>query len=285
MTARKTAEAVGEAPETATHTPHTQTGQDVAEALAAIREQSRNVHQRLNDARRTIRKRAFSKDLANKQFSSVSIDAMRDAVQEAIIAAGLNLVVVDKEFQLMQNGATKTFMGTARMRVINIDDPEDYVDYWTESFANDNGDKGLSKWDTGLLKTAYKEIFQIGVRGEDDIDSKSNVEVEEEAERIEAIRQRREANRAKAQGDRFFGKPQAAAEASIPASATMPDGEEGAALRRRIGVLFTAGGESARIITRYKQEHGGFQTWDLDTLRACVDECARANAEKQGAQA
>ena len=237
---------------------------------------TRNVHQRLNDARRTIRKRAFSKDLANKQFSSVSIDAMRDAVQEAIIAAGLNLVVVDKEFQLMQNGATRTFMGTARMRVINVDDPEDYVDYWTESFANDNGDKGLSKWDTGLLKTAYKEIFQIGERGEDDIDSKSNVEVEEEAERIEAIRQRREANRAKAQGDRFFGKP---AEAPAPS-----DSDEAVALRRKIGVLFTAGGESARIITRYKADHGGFQTWGLDTLRACVDECARANAAKGAGQ-
>ena len=280
MTARKTADAVGETAGTATHTPHTQTEQDVAEALAAIREQSRNVHQRLNDARRTIRKRAFSKDLANKQFSSVSIDAMRDAVQEAIIAAGLNLVVVDKEFQLVQNGATRTFMGTARMRVINVDDPEDYVDYWTESFANDNGDKGLSKWDTGLLKTAYKEIFQIGERGEDDIDSKSNVEVEEEAERIEAIRQRREANRAKAQGDRFFGKP---AEAPTPAPAPS-DSDEAVALRRKIGVLFTAGGESARIITCYKADHGGFQTWDLDTLRACVDECARANAAKGAVQ-
>ena len=280
MTARKTADAVGETAETATHTPHTQTEQDVAEALAAIREQSRNVHQRLNDARRTIRKRAFSKDLGNSQYKSVSIDAMRDAVQEAIIAAGLNLIVVDKQFQLTQNGATKSFMGTAKMRVINIDDPEDYVDYWTESFANDNGDKGLSKWDTGLLKTAYKEIFQIGVRGEDDIDSKSNEELEEEAERIEAIRQRREANRAKAQGDRFFGKP---AEAPRPAPAPS-DSDEAVALRRKIGVLFTAGGESAKIISRYKSEHGGFQTWDLDTLRACVDECAAANAAKGAGQ-
>ena len=280
MTARKTAEAVGEAPEIITHTPHTQTEQDLAATIAAIREQSRNVHQRLNDARRTIRKRAFSKDLGNSQYKSVSIDAMRDAVQEAIIAAGLNLIVVDKQFQLTQNGATKSFMGTAKMRVINIDDPQDYVDYWTESYANDNGDKGLSKWDTGLLKTAYKEIFQIGVRGEDDIDSKSNEELEEEAERIEAIRQRREANRAKAQGDPFFGKP---VEAPRPTPAA-PDSDEAVALRRKIGVLFTAGGESAKIISRYKSEHGGFQTWDLDTLRACVDECARANAAKGAGQ-
>ena len=280
MTARKTAEAVGEAPEIITHTPHTQTEQDLAATIAAIREQSRNVHQRLNDARRTIRKRAFSKDLGNSQYKSVSIDAMRDAVQEAIIAAGLNLIVVDKQFQLTQNGATKSFMGTAKMRVINIDDPQDYVDYWTESYANDNGDKGLSKWDTGLLKTAYKEIFQIGVRGEDDIDSKSNEELEEEAERIEAIRQRREANRAKAQGDPFFGKP---VEAPRPTPAA-PDSDEAVALRRKIGVLFTAGGESAKIISRYKSEHGGFQTWDLDTLRACVDECAAANAAKGAGQ-
>ena len=278
MTARKTADAVGEAPETATHTPHTQTGQDVAEALAAIREQSRNVHQRLNDARRTIRKRAFSKDLANKQFSSVSIDAMRDAVQEAIIAAGLNLVVVDKEFQLMQNGATKTFMGTARMRVINIDDPEDYVDYWTESFANDNGDKGLSKWDTGLLKTAYKEIFQIGERGEDDIDSKSNVEVEEEAERIEAIRQRREANRAKAQGDRFFGKP-AEAPRPVPLPAA-PAEDETARLRKQVGAYSMMGEPYATIIQGHKAVVP-FAEWDEAMLRQVVAECAAAKGAGQ----
>lgn len=268
MTARKTADAVGETPETVTHTPHTQAEQEAAEALAAIREQSRNVHQRLNDARRTIRRRAFSKDLANKQFSSVSIDAMRDAVQEAIIAAGLNLVVVDKEFQLMQNGATKTFMGTARMRVINVDDPEDYVDYWTESFANDNGDKGLSKWDTGLLKTAYKEIFQIGERGEDDIDSKSNVEVEEEAERIEAIRQRREANRAKAQGDRFFGKPQAPAE------------DETARLRKQVGAYSMMGEPYATIIQGHKAVVP-FAEWDAAMLRQVVAECAAAKGAGQ----
>lgn len=229
---------------------------------------TRNVHQRLNDARRTIRKRAFSKDLANKQFSSVSIDAMRDAVQEAIIAAGLNLVLVDKEFQLMQNGATRTFMGTARMRVINVDDPEDYVDYWTESFANDNGDKGLSKWDTGLLKTAYKEIFQIGERGEDDIDAKSNVEVEEEAERIEAIRQRREANRAKAQGDRFFGKPQAPAE------------DETARLRKQVGAYSMMGEPYATIIQGHKAVVP-FAEWDAAMLRQVVAECAAAKGAGQ----
>ena len=90
-----------------------------------------NVHQRLNRAREVLRGRAFSKDLSNKQFSSVSIDTMRDAVQEAIIAAGLNLVLVDKNFTLSSSGPTKSFMGTARMCVINADDPDDYVEYWT----------------------------------------------------------------------------------------------------------------------------------------------------------
>ena len=214
----------------------------------------RNVHQRLNDARAVLRRRAFSKDLANKQFSSVSIDAMRDAVQEAIIAAGLNLVLVDKEFTVSASGPTKTFVGTAKMRVINIDDPSDFVEYWTESYANDNGDKGLSKWDTGLLKTAYKEIFQIGERGKDDIDSYSNEELESEAERIEAIRERREANRRKASEDPFFGKA-----SDDPLSA----------LRRQIGPLMT---DHADVVQRYKQEHGPVPQWSEEVLRACIAE-------------
>ena len=209
-----------------------------------------NVHQRLNLARETIRRRAFTKDLSNKQFSSVSIDAMRDAVQEAIIAAGLNLVLTDKEFSLTEHGPTKTFMGTALMRVVNADDPADYVEYWTESFANDNGDKGLSKWDTGLLKTAYKEIFQIGERGKDDIDSYSNEEMEAEAERIEAIRARRAA---KAAEDPFFGKP-----------------DPLAALRKQIGPLMSS---HADTVMRFRQEHGPVPGWDEATLRECIAAC------------
>ena len=212
-----------------------------------------NAHQRLNLAREVIRRRAFTKDLSNKQFSSVSIDAMRDAVQEAIIAAGLNLVLVDKEFTVSASGPTKTFVGTARMRVVNVDDPSDFVEYWTESYANDNGDKGLSKWDTGLLKTAYKEIFQIGERGKDDIDSYSNEELESEAERIEAIRQRREENRRKASEDPFFGKPKDA----------ISD------LRRQIGPLMT---DHADVVQRYKSEHGPVPQWSEETLRQCIAE-------------
>ncbi|MBR4226958.1 MAG: hypothetical protein IKR86_09395 [Candidatus Methanomethylophilaceae archaeon] len=221
------------------------------------RPESLNVHQRLNLARETIRRRAFTKDLSNKQFSSVSIDAMRDAVQEAIIAAGLNLVLVDKEFSLTASGPTKTFMGTAKMRVVNVDDPEDYVEYWTESFANDNGDKGLSKWDTGLLKTAYKEIFQIGERGKDDIDSYSNEEMEAEAERIEAIRARRKAQAAK---DPFFGSRQ-----------TQPS-EEIAGLRRQVGAILTRGEPWASIIQGHKAERP-FAEWDAETLRQVIAEC------------
>lgn len=242
--ATKQAEAVGsEASET--ESIHINTNTDA---------KHRNVHQRLNDARAVLRKRAFSKDLANKQFSSVSIDAMRDAVQEAIIAAGLNLVLVDKEFTVSASGPTKTFVGTAKMRVVNVDDPSDCVEYWTESYANDNGDKGLSKWDTGLLKTAYKEIFQIGERGKDDIDSYSNEELESEAERIEAIRQRREENRRKASEDPFFGKPK---------------DDPLADLRRQIGPLMT---DHADVVRRYKSEHGPVPSWSEETLRACIAE-------------
>jgi hypothetical protein len=219
-----------------------------------------NVHQRLNLARETIRRRAFTKDLSNKQFSSVSIDAMRDAVQEAIIAAGLNLVLVHKEFSLTSSGPTKTFMGTAKMRVINVDDPEDFVEYWTESFANDNGDKGLSKWDTGLLKTAYKEIFQIGERGKDDIDSYSNEEMEAEAERIEAIRERRAKNQAQASRDPFFGNQVS---------------EEVAQLRKQVGAILTRGEPWASIIQGHKAEKP-FAEWDADTLRKVIAECGEA---------
>lgn len=213
----------------------------------------RNVHQRLNDARQVLRQRAFTKDLSNKQFSSVSIDTMRDAVQEAIISAGLNLILVNKQFTLTSSGPTKTFMGTAKMRVINVDDPSDYVEYWTESYANDNGDKGLSKWDTGLLKTAYKEIFQIGERGKDDIDSYSNEELESEAERIEAIRARRARNQDAAKADPFFSN-------------------DLAPLRREVGTLMARSPGAEDVVNRYKAEHGPLPQWTKDVLEQCIAE-------------
>ena len=219
-------------------------------------------HQRMMVAMRVIDSMPFAKNLDNKQYQSVPIDQMRNAVRKACIEAGLVHRLIDIQYTSESRGATTHILGSAILRFESVDDPSDFVDQPTLGQSQDNGDKNLSKFMTNLLKNAYKAMLDIGEQ--DDIDSYSNLQIEEEAEKIEAIRQRREANRQKASADPFFGK------------AKPVETPEMSALRKAVGDLFTQGGATAKVVNRYKAEHGSFTAWDEATLRACIDECAFA---------
>lgn len=231
-----------EAPSDASaHSPHTQ---------------PLNAYQRMIVAQRVIDSMPFAKTQKNSEFQSVPIDAMRAAVRRACIDAGLVHRLEGIEYTVGTNGKGTTMMWTGRARLlfVSADDPSDFVAYECLGCAMDNGDKGISKFETNLLKNGYKEAFDLGERGKDDIDAYANEDIEAEAERIEAIRERREANRRKASEDPFFGKA-----SEDPLSA----------LRRQIGPLMT---DHADVVQRYKSEHGPVPSWSEDVLRACIAE-------------
>lgn len=241
MTPSKAAKAVTEAVETSeegvTHTSHTQ---------------PLNVYQRMILAQQVIDSMPWVKDMANSQFKSIPIDAMRAGVRKACIKAGLvHVGPLDLHYDVQsRDGRLKVYTGTATFRYINADDPREYIDFPSLGEAMDTGDKGAGKLVSNLIKTHYKTAFDIGEQGRDDIDSYSNEDMIAEADRIAERRARRQEA---VKDDPFFGK----------------GADPLADLRRQIGPLMT---DHADVVRRYKAENGPVPTWSEDVLRACIAE-------------
>ena len=242
-----------------------------------------NVYQRMVVAQGVIERTVFEKSQKSgtktlkdgKQpddgFNSVPIDAMRSAVRRACIEAGLvhvGFLGLDYKLDARTSkfgGAVYHYEGTAAFRYYNADRPEEYVEFFAAGEANDSGDKSLGKMLTNILKNHYKQCWDIGEHGKDDVDSYSNEEVEDEADRIAERRARRaEAVR----NDPFFGKP-----------AEKPD-EEVVRLRKQIGGYSMMGEPYATIIKGHKAAKP-FPEWDLAMLRSVLAEC---EAAKEGGQ-
>ena len=150
----------------------------------------RNIYQRFSDACATIDSQAWVLDLENKQYKSIPIDAMRAGVRKACIKAGLiHIGPYDIEFQHTAVDRTHRYIGSCRFAYINIDNPEERIEFESMGESMDNGDKGIGKFITNLIKNHYKSVFDIGEQSEDDVDSYSNKEFEQAT--------RKEANKSK----------------------------------------------------------------------------------------
>lgn len=157
-----------------------------------------NVYQRMNKVYKIIGSQAWVKDMENKQFKSIPIDAMRKGVREACAEAGLiHVGPKDLDYeQISTDGRTFRYVGTCKFEYVNIDNPEERIEFETMGEAMDNGDKCVGKFITNLIKNHYKAAFDIGEQGKDDVDSYSNEEYYETDARIKE-------KQAKT-GDKFF---------------------------------------------------------------------------------
>ena len=216
-----------------------------------------NAYQRMLVAQSVIDSMPWVKDMANSQFKSIPIDAMRAGVRKACIRAGLvHVGPIGLRYEVQsRDGRIKVYTGECTFRYVNADDPDDFIEYASLGEAMDTGDKGAGKLVSNLIKTHYKTCFDIGEQGKDDIDSYSNEEMEAEADRIAERRARRQEQASK---DRFFGAGQPT--------------EEVAQLRRQVGAILTKGEPWASIIQAHKAEKP-FAEWDADTLRKVIAEC------------
>jgi hypothetical protein len=234
---------------------------EVLEVVPTAEPETQELHvmsalRRMIQAQRVIDGMPFSKDLSNSQYKSIPIDAMRAAVRRACIEAGLTheLIGIDYKREVRGSG-TYFYEGSAVMRFVNADDPSDYIDHPTLGSAMDNGDKGIGKLVTNLIKNAYKETFDIGERGKDDIDAYANEDIEAEADRIA---ERRAKSREKAQADPFFSN-------------------DLAPLRREVGTLMARSPGAEDVVNRYKAEHGPLPQWTKDVLEQCIAEAKGAS--------
>ena len=226
-----------------------------------------NARQRMIVAQKVIDGMPFAKDQSNSQYKSIPIDAMRSAVRRACIEAGLTHELVDVEYKREVRGSgTYFYEGKATMRFTSVDDSTDFVDHPTLGSAMDNGDKGIGKLVTNLIKNAYKETFDIGERGKDDIDSYANEDIEAEADRIAERKAKRMES---ARKDPFFGR-QAQAE---PDDAVVQ-------MRKQVGAYSMMGEPFATIIQGHKTVKP-FAEWDRAMLESVLAECAAAKGAVQ----
>ena len=254
----------------------------VEDATHIKRDTPLNVYQRMVVAQGVIERTVFEKSQKSgtktlkdgKQpddgFNSVPIDAMRSAVRRACIEAGLvhvGFLGLDYKLDARTSkfgGTLYHYEGTATFRYVNADDPSDYIDFYSAGEANDSGDKSFGKMLTNIIKNHYKQAWDIGEHGKDDVDSYSNEEVEDEADRIAERRARRQEA---AKRDPFFAKAVSA-------------DDEVVALRKRVGAFSMMGEPFATIIAGHKAVKP-FAEWDKGTLESVLAECEAAKGAVQ----
>ena len=227
-------------------------------------EETLNAYQRMLVAQQVIDSMPWVKDMANSQFRSIPIDAMRAGVRKACIRAGLvHVGPIGLRYEVQsRDGRIKVYTGECVFRYVNADDPDDYIEYASLGEAMDTGDKGAGKLVSNLIKTHYKTCFDIGEQGRDDIDSYANEDIEAEADRIAERRAKRQAQAAK---DPFFG------------GKTAQPTEEVAQLRKQVGAILTKGEPWASIIQARKAAKP-FAEWTKEELESAVAECEAAGA-------
>ncbi|MEG1513975.1 MAG: ERF family protein [Clostridia bacterium] len=145
-----------------------------------------NVYQRLSKVCELIGNQPWVKSMENQKFKSIPIDDMRRGVRDACVKSGLiHIGPYDIESRRSHKGDNMDLIeGSCKFRYVNIEKPEESIEYESMGEAMDTGDKCTGKFITNLIKNHYKSAFDIGELGKDDIDAYSNEEMYAEAESI-----------------------------------------------------------------------------------------------------
>lgn len=205
----------------------------------------------------------------SKSFRTVPIDDMRSGLAQACAKARL---IHYLEVTEMEVSAEKGYLwyhrGRGVVTYIDIDHPDERMAFPTTGESQDSGDKGRAKFESALIKSHIKSVWDVGEGNIDDPDSVTNDRILEDLERKEEAYARIEERRARRQeavrNDPFYSKEPSA---------------DVIALRKQIGQCFSKGGAVAGIVDRYKAQHGSFSTWTEEVLRQCLDEVSREGGQ------
>lgn len=233
-----------------------------------------DLFQKLGIVQRRMRAFGWKKTLAaedvdrkpgekSKSFRTVSVDDMRQGLAAACAEARLiHMLEVTEDVVTLEKGYLYFHRGKGEVTYIDIDHPDQRITYRTTGEAMDTGDKAASKLESNLIKNHIKASWDVGEGGLDDIDSKTTDKLLEEAGRIEdalgRIEEKKRRREAAMASDPFFGD-------LVP-------------LRREIGALMGQSGESAKVVERYRAQHGVMTQWPREVLEACIRECKEGSA-------
>ena len=218
---------------------------------------AQNVYQRFSLACTIIDGQAWVLDLENKQYKSIPIDSMRAGVRKACVKAGLvHVGPYDITWEDNFDGRMHRYSGACKFKYINIDKPEEYIEFESIGEAMDPGDKGIGKFVTNCIKNHYKSAFDIGEQNEDDLDSYSNEEMYERAKK------------------------------QAPTKKNIETEDQGKALARACKKAINdwlnddpLGNASHEVIGICVERHGLFDEWDDGIYIQCYKELKAANVK------
>ena len=220
-----------------------------------------NVYQRMSKACKIIGSQAWVKSMENNQYKSIPIDDMRKGVREACVEAGLvHIGPINIQYErTTKDDRTYKIVGTCSFQYVNIDNPEEFIEYESMGEAMDNGDKCVGKFVTNLIKNHYKAAFDIGEQGKDDVDSYSNEQYYETDERIKAKT---------AKQDTFFSKrPEYKTEGK---KAATPEDPEKAKYIRELTQIILGGGNDMEVVSSLLSNRN-MDALDTEELKTIYD--------------
>lgn len=133
--------------------------------------QTLNIRQRINQVMREV---DYVKRASAGQGTGVKYDEVIAKLRPSMIKHGINLEVTEsgqiaKVDELVSKTGSKQslYQGQLEVRLVNIDEPTDFVSYLVTAHGADNGDKAPGKLNTYAAKVALVKAFALET-GEND---------------------------------------------------------------------------------------------------------------------
>jgi hypothetical protein len=130
-----------------------------------------NIRQRINQVMREV---DYVKRASAGQGTGVKYDEVIAKLRPSMIKHGINLEVTEagqiaKVDELVSKSGSKQslYQGQLEVRLVNIDEPTDFVSYLVTAHGADNGDKAPGKLNTYAAKVALVKAFALET-GEND---------------------------------------------------------------------------------------------------------------------
>lgn len=140
----------------------------------ATKPKSLNVWQRVSAVRGAIQAVAKDKEVGTGSYAYkvATHDAIKAELRPLMATHGLVDYIIEQSYERVGTGVTRgsdagkrdllSHQGVYTYRCVNIDDPEDVIEFPVRGDGEDTGDKGTGKSNTYALKAGQKILFQIG---------------------------------------------------------------------------------------------------------------------------
>ena len=131
------------------------------------RQESANIYQRINAV---MNECEYLQKTKAQQGKGIKYDEVIAMIRPLLIKHGIVMVTKQlkmKSLPIVEGTKQRVYQGKYRLRLVNMDNPSDFVEHITHAHGMDGGDKGAGKAHTYAMKTMLVKGFGIET-GEDE---------------------------------------------------------------------------------------------------------------------